>query len=296
MPQLPGPKAGERESAPFDALGPPETVDFRMTERTDRAEWNAVRYHHLADPQEVWGRAVLARLTPSGDERLVVDAGAGTGRLSALLLERMPAAALCLVDRSVNMLQAARSHLRATNARRLGFVQADLVALPFDACVDVVFSTATFHWVLDHPALFAQIFRALKPGGRLVAQCGGAGNLERIHRRALVLAARPEFSTRLARLPPFWEFADARVTAERLARAGFTDVHTRLEEAPTVLPDATVYAEFLATIVLRAFLERLTTADGQAFVDAMTAMAASDDPPYSLDYRRLNVDARKPRD
>ncbi len=55
---------------------------------------------------------------------------------------------------------------------RVPVVRADAARLPFAEAFDVIFSTATFHWVLDHDALFASLFNALKAGGRLHAQCG----------------------------------------------------------------------------------------------------------------------------
>ena len=76
--------------------------------------------------------------------------------------------------------------------RTAGVALADLSALPFQQTLDVVFSTATFHWVLDHDRLFANLFASLRPGGILVAQCGGVGNLERLHGRAHAMMSLPE--------------------------------------------------------------------------------------------------------
>ena len=67
---------------------------------------------------------------------------------------------------------------------RACYVRADGAALPFADAFDAVLSTATFHWILDHDQLFASIYRALAPGGRLVAQCGGGANLGRLLDRA----------------------------------------------------------------------------------------------------------------
>src|SRR5205807_676504 len=82
--------------------------------------------------------------------------------------------------------------------------------------LDAVFSTATFHWVTDHPRLFAGIHAALRPGGRLVAQCGGGPNIRRLHDRALRLAAAADYAPHFARWQDPWEYADAPTTARRL--------------------------------------------------------------------------------
>ena len=139
-------------------------------------EWDATSYHKVSGPQTGWGQMVLARLDLAGDER-AIDAGCGSGRLTAELAERLPHGQVVALDRSWNMLQTARANLRPAYGSRVRFVQVSLPALPFEECADVVFSTATFHWVPDHPALFSNIFTALRPGGRLHAQCGGGPNL-----------------------------------------------------------------------------------------------------------------------
>lgn len=136
---------------------------------------------------------MLARLSLAGDET-VMDAGCGTGRLTAFLLERLPRGRVIAADQSANMLRAAREHLLPRFSGRAEFLHSDLSALDLDRVYDAVFSTATFHWVADHDQLFARLFRALRPGGRLVVQCGGGENLRRLHERARVLRDAPEIS------------------------------------------------------------------------------------------------------
>ena len=146
-------------------------------------EWNATAYHKVSGPQTSWGQKVLARLNVRGDE-LAIDAGCGSGRLTGALMERLPHGRLIAIDRSWNMLLTARANLRPAYGSRVKFVQVALPDLPFSNAADLVFSTATFHWIKDHPALFAGIFRALRSGGRLHAQCGGGPNLARAHQLA----------------------------------------------------------------------------------------------------------------
>lgn len=256
-----------------------------------RAEWNATEYHRLSAPQVTWGEQVLARLALTGDEG-ALDAGCGTGRLTAQLLERLPRGRVIGLDRSRNMLEEAR---RGLPADRAAFVCAGLPHIPLRDAVDLVFSTATFHWVLDHPALFQSIHTALRRGGVLHAQCGGAGNLARLHDRAHVLMRQPPFAAHFERWTPPWEFADTETTARRLAAAGFVDIDTSLEEAPVVLPDATRYHDFLTTVIFRDHLAYLPAdALRHTFIAELTRQAAADDTPFLLDYWRLNLQAWKP--
>ena len=257
-------------------------------------EWNAAAYHQVSGPQTSWGQKVLARLTVRGNER-VIDAGCGSGRLTAELMERLPHGELIAIDRSWNMLIAARTNLRPAFGHRVRFAQVSLPALPFSAWADLVFSTATFHWISDHPALFHNILHALKHGGRLMAQCGGGPNLKRAHALAEMVMHREPFAPFFVNWPGPWEFATAETTAGRLHDAGFIDVDTSLEPAPTTLATESDYREFVTTVIYHTHLARLPDPDlKQLFIDRVTALAAVEDPPFTLDYWRLNMRARKP--
>ena len=256
-------------------------------------EWNATAYHKVSSPQTSWGRRVLARLALAGSER-VIDAGCGSGRLTADLLDRLPDGRVLALDRSWNMLQTARANLRPAFGARVRFVQAALPAVPVRGWADVVFSTATFHWVADHQALFDQLWIALRPGGRLHAQCGGGPNLARAHALAERVMEAPPFARYFEGWPGAWEFASAEATRERLARSGFVQVTTGLEEAPTTLAGEDDYREFVTTVIYHPHLQRLPDALRGRFIDEVTAAAAAEPVPFTLDYWRLNIDASKP--
>jgi SAM-dependent methyltransferase len=140
---------------------------------------------------DIVGQKVINRLRVNGDER-TIDAGCGSGRLTGDLMERIPKGRLIAIDRSWNMLMTARANLRPAFGSRIMFAQVSLPDFPFAGWADLVFSTATFHWVKDHPALFAGIFRPLRSGGRLHAQCGGGPNLRRARELAKQVMQAPE--------------------------------------------------------------------------------------------------------
>jgi trans-aconitate 2-methyltransferase len=258
-------------------------------------DWNASVYHRVSNPQLEWGLPVLARLHLDGTE-VVLDVGCGTGRLTARLLDRLPHGRTIALDRSSNMIATARDYLAERYGRHVAFTQASADALPFATAVDAIFSTATFHWVLDHDRLFRSLFAALRPGGPLVAQCGGGPNLHRIHDRCMALMHEPVFAPHFARWTSPWEFADADTTARRLRGVGFVDVHTRLHEAPVLQPDAGAYREFIEAVICRPHLSLLPEANlRDRFLTRLTEQASHDDPPFELDYWRLDLDARRPR-
>jgi trans-aconitate 2-methyltransferase len=257
-------------------------------------EWDASSYHKVSAPQTEWGRKVLSRLTLHGNER-VIDAGCGTGRLTAELVTRLPHGRLIAIDRSWNMLLTARANLRPDFGSRVAFARVELPLMPFSGWADLVFSTATFHWVRDHEALFANLWNALKPGGRLFAQCGGGPNLARAHALAEQVMQREPFAQFFEDWPGIWEFATPDMTAARLRAAGFVDVVTTLEEAPTRLADEANYREFVTTVIYNPHLSRIPDAVlGAQFIEEITALSARESPPFTLDYWRLNMEARRP--
>lgn len=256
-------------------------------------EWNATSYHKVSAPQTAWGQLVLERLELAGDER-VIDAGCGSGRLTEALIERLPRGRVLAIDRSWNMLQTARANLRPAFGSQVEFVQVALPLMPVRAWADVVFSTATFHWVSDHPALFAGIFGALTPGGRLHAQCGGGPNLAAAHALAEEVMGQAPFKRHFEDWSGVWEFASDAITRDRLEAAGFVHVHTGLEPAPTTLASEADYREFVTTVIYHPHLARLPESLRPRFIDEVTSRAARQSPPFTLDYWRLNMRATRP--
>jgi trans-aconitate 2-methyltransferase len=257
-------------------------------------EWNSSEYHRLSQPQVSWGKKVLSRLKLRGDE-LVLDAGCGTGRLTADLLQALPTGRVVALDVSQNMARAAHEYLRPQFGKRAQVITADLLDLPFVAAFDGIVSTAAFHWVLDHDRLFRGLFQSLRPGGWLQAQCGGGQNIARLSGRMDALAKSPEFAPFLAHFPSPWLYQNAEGAAGALKRTGFVEVQTNIEAAPTLFDDRRHYFEFVKTVIVRAHLERLPDENlREQYVSDLSDQAADDDPPFLIDYWRLNLSARKP--
>jgi trans-aconitate 2-methyltransferase len=244
-------------------------------------EWDAHSYDSISAPQQEWGAAVLERLKLRGDET-VLDAGAGTGRVSEMVLERLPRGRLIAVDGSRAMAELARERLPR---ERVTVIHSDLLALELPEPVDAVISTATFHWIFDHDALFARLRAVLRRGGQFVAQCGGRGNIDRVRAVADEVAARPAFAEHLAGMPPVWHYASAERTRERLEGAGFAVSACWIAAMPATPPRP---REFLKTVVLAPQLERLPAALHERLLDETLAELGD---PVVLDYQRLNWDA-----
>ena len=238
-------------------------------------DWDAATYDRVAGPQTRWGSVVLDRLPLVGDER-VLDAGCGSGRVTELLAARLPRGRIVALDGSAAMVEAARERLEPFGDR-IEFVVADLARpLPIDGTVDGILSTATFHWVLDHDALFTNLAAVLRPGGRLVAQCGGVGNIATVQRA-------------LATIDDGWlgpvNFATPMATVRRLDAAGFVDIECWLTDEPTRFEPGEPFETFLRTVVLGPHLDRLPPDQHAAFVHEV----ASRMPEPLIDYVRLNI-------
>jgi trans-aconitate 2-methyltransferase len=255
-------------------------------------DWNAERYHHLSSPQQAWGRRILERLPLQGDEH-VLDLGCGTGRITREIAARVPRGGVVGVDRSASMLATARLWLRE-HAPGVALVLADGAALPFNRAFDAVFSGATFHWIHDHGALFRSIVTALKPGGRLAAQCGGGPNLAVLLGRAARLMRDPRFADAFEDWMDPTYYSDDVSAARRMSAAGFVEVESSLEPAPTTFDSPVEFQEFIANVCVRHHVARLDTRSRQIFLRELTVEAVADTPPLTLDYWRLNLSGRRP--
>jgi trans-aconitate 2-methyltransferase len=249
---------------------------------TKPRDWDASTYQRLSAPMTAMGTEVLERLVLAGDET-VLDAGCGTGGVTRALLERLPRGRVIAVDGSRSMVEQARRELPpGTDVR-----EADLLELELEAPVDAILSTATFHWILDHPRLFARLHAALKPGGRLVAQCGGHGNVAAVKQAGLDVAADAPYAEHLAGWGTDWQFATPEATEARLRAAGFTDVWCWLSRVDVDPGDP---AGYLRSICLGSFLARLPAELHEGFVER--ALERLEDP-LVIHYVRLNILARR---
>src|SRR3954447_9960563 len=235
-------------------------------------EWDARSYDRMSAPQLAMGRDVIDRLDLRGDER-VLDAGCGTGRVTEILAQQVPGGTVVGVDGSEAMVQQ-------TRARGIEAFTADLADLVIDEPFDAILSTATFHWIPDHERLCARLHAALRPGGRLSAQCGGHGNVANVQ-GAIDAVDHPA----LRGWEGPWNFATPDETTRRLQRAGFTDIWTWLQPWRGEPPHP---EEAFTTVILGSHLQRLPERDREPFVDAVLEHGTH------ADYVRLNILARRP--
>jgi trans-aconitate methyltransferase len=240
--------------------------------------WKSETYRQHAPYVPSLGAAAMELLAPGPLER-ILDIGCGEGTLTQQIVAR--GATVVGIDSSEDMVEAAQA--RGLDARLI-----DAEALPFENEFDAVFSNAALHWIRNHDALLDGIYRALRPGGRFVAEFGGDGNIAAIEKAIDVVLARHERQPRTRRYYP-----TDREYAARLAAHGFTVHHISLIPRPTPLP--TGIRGWLG-IFERSALDRLGDESESALdeIEGLLRPSLCDaEGRWSADYVRLRFSAVK---
>ncbi len=243
-------------------------------------EWDGRTYYRISGTMEALGLEVLERLPLSGDET-VLDAGCGSGRITQALIERLPRGHVIGVDENASMIEAAARRLPGGTELHV----MDLLELRLAQPLDAILSTATFHWIGDHERLFERLRGALREGGRLVAQCGGEGNIVELRARAGEVMAREPYASRFEDFVAPWNYAGPEETEARLASAGFASAAAWLQPAPRRPEEPRA---FLSQIVLGPHVQHLPEELREPFMDDVMGVLPE---PVTVDYVRLNIDA-----
>ena len=244
--------------------------------------WDPAAYAKNARFVSDLGSPVLELLAPKPGER-ILDLGCGDGVLTKKI-----------ADMGCEVVAVDSSPAFIDSARKLGLDAhvIDAVALPYREEFDAVFSNAVLHWIKQADEMIGGVYRALRPGGRFVAECGGFGCVDKI-RRALVESLNRRGIDGEARVP--WCFPTPGDYATRLERAGFRVDSIALIPRPTPLPgDIT---GFLQTFGL-SFLEGLSSRDRSEYLQEVRTILepqlVNEAGVWIADYVRLRFAATKP--
>jgi trans-aconitate methyltransferase len=254
-----------------------------MTEGDPRARqvWNAEDYEKHARFVSALAGPVLEWLQPQAGQR-ILDLGCGDGVLTEELKRR---------DVDVLGVDVSESLLAAALARGVETRRMDGQKLPFDAEFDAVFSNAALHWMSDAGAVIEGVFRALKPGGRFVAEFGGHGNVAAVTTAMRATAWRRGGDAALA--GP-WFFPSVAVYREMLEERGFRVVRIGLFPRPTPLPTGMIA---WLKVFRRPFFAQYGAEEDQVLAEVEELLAPSLRDArgnWTADYVRLRVEAVKP--
>jgi SAM-dependent methyltransferase len=230
-------------------------------------DWNAKQYQQRHAYVFEYGKAVLDLLSPQKGER-ILDLGCGSGQLTAAIADA--GATVIGLDSSPEMLAEARAHYPAHDFR-----QGDAANFTIDPPVDAVFSNAVLHWVKDAAGAAASISKALKPGGRLVAEFGGHGNI-----RSILDALGP--------IETPWYYPTIGQYATVLERHNLEPRQAWLIDRPTPVEGEDGFEHWLSI-----FCRDITTPEQRKILAAKLRPTHYKAGVWTLDYRRLRIVAYK---
>ncbi len=276
-----------------------------MVSNTEESNWDAETYHKVSDIQESWAIELLEKRKISESE-IVMDAGCGTGRVTKIIANKVKRGKVYAVDLDENMIINAKKNLK--DLLNIVFVKSDLSDVKLPEKIDLVFSNAVIHWILDHKKLFTNFWDLLKPGGKLLIQCGGKGNLDTIPNALEKVRMTKRFDHYFKNWKIPWNFASSADTIKILNEIGFKDIQANLEEKKTKFGNFQEYILFMKTVVMKPYLSYLPTTENNnqiknLFIDEFLTELHNKNKnkntnekqnlDLELNYVRLNITARK---
>jgi trans-aconitate methyltransferase len=261
-------------------------TDVRRGDQKSAGPWNADLYD--AKHSFVWqyGGDLVSLLAPQPGEQ-ILDVGCGTGHLTAQIAES--GAQVVGVDQSTSMIAAARQTFP-----NLKFEVADARELSFDATFDAVFSNAALHWIQEPELVIRNIWKALRPGGRFVAEFGGKGNVHQVKTALDQTLAQLRGSDQ--REVNQWYFPSVGEYAALVEGNGFEVRFMTLFDRPTLLADGEAGLRNWITMFCAGYFVALGGASRDSFlrnVEELLRPALFRNGEWWADYRRLRLVAAK---
>ena len=247
-------------------------------------DWDASLYEEQHDFVWQYGQDLLTLLALKPGET-VVDLGCGTGSLTAALVEQ--GGNVIGLDASPEMLATAQ-----TRFPKLCFQLADATTFTLADPVDAVFSNATLHWVQQPEAVISQVYRALKPGGRFVAELGAQGNIGLIRQAISAAIAYLHYD-----LPHPWYFPSVGNYTSLLEHSGFVVTYAAMFDRPTPLQDGVDGLRYWLTQFTQVWLAPLDDDEKRQVYEQVEARLLPQlfkNGRWWPDYRRLRVLAYRP--
>ena len=264
--------------------------------------WDARTYDKVSSNVQLeWGRKLLAKRRWNGNE-IVMDAGAGSGNLTKVLADKVPNGQVYAIDADVNMVEQAKSNLSGFKNVQVIHSSVDRVNLPSDT-IDVIFSNAVLHWILNHDAVFSHFWQLLKSnggggggGGELLIECaGGDDNLAGTLPVIFKIMRYNQFKEYFVNWKQSWYYAKPDETKRLLQKAGFKNIQVNLSNRTTSFSDLHSFAIFVRAVIMKPFLGYISDSNKKdEFLDVfLNEYKHSDQQGWSLDFTLLSIFARK---
>ncbi len=256
------------------------------SENAHSSGWNAGLYDDKFSFIWEYGSNLIDLLDPKPGER-ILDVGCGTGHLTHVISQR--GCDVVGIDHSESMIDQARANYPA-----IQFEVANASRFSFDEPFDAVFSNAVLHWVQDAEGAVDSMSAALKPGGRLVAEFGGNGNVRQVVEATLAVLNEAGYPDREARNP--WYFPSIGEYTSSLERHGFETRSAVLFDRPTLLDGGEDGLALWLEMFGDSFFAEIPSTERERIVSAIAERlrpALFRDGAWYADYVRLRVIALK---
>lgn len=260
--------------------------------------WDAQTYHKVSDVQEKWAVELLSSRQWNGNE-VVLDAGCGSGRVTNLIAKLLTRGKIYAVDLDQDMILNAMNNLRTST--NIEFIKSDISTVKIPEKVDIIFSNAVLHWILNHRLLFTHFKKLLKENGELLIQCGGKGNLGDTYFILESVRKQSEFVKYFKDWIDPWHFATEEDAQLILEDIGFIDINTSITKKTATFSSLEEYKLFMETVVMKPYISCLPTKKNpnikKAFVDSFLREkkhikeSRGEKIEWSIDYVRLNISA-----
>ena len=290
----------------------------------NKGKWDARTYDQVSRlVQYRWGIQVLKWRKWRGDE-IVMDAGCGSGLLTKQLAKHVPRGKVYAVDIDSNMIKQAKNNLQFFD--NVEIIQSSFIDIKLPRKLDVIFSNSALHWIQDHRKAFQNFWEMLKPidygndtdiivgsnsndtrtgGGQLLIQCGGYGNLQEVISILERITQSDRFKVYFTDWKQSWYFANTEDTNKLLQKIGYVNTKVYSSSDCVVLPNRQIYSKFVKTVVMKTYLDHLSSDNYDNDIDKLKAMflevfldqvdkrSNKSDTRWFLDFVRLNIIAHR---
>jgi len=261
----------------------------------DTVDWNPKAYATNSSAQEAWGSALHEKLKLC-DGETIIDLGCGDGRLTAALARQNPSGHTIGLDASPAMVEYARTAY--ADLPGLEFHQADARSFHVDMPADALVSSAALHWIAELDQAFQASWHALRPGGRLLFQMGGTGNIAEVEEAAWEVVAQPQWHDFFKGFELPWHLHSCEEAQEALSKSGFETLRVEFLERDMVHENPEAFLGWMRATwfgmtarVPEARREALLAAIGERFLERHPTDAAGRTHVRMV---RLEVEAVRP--
>jgi trans-aconitate methyltransferase len=255
-------------------------------------QWNAEAYARFSKGQKKWANELIAKLDITPNDS-IIDIGCGDGKITAQLAT-ITQGRVTGIDKDPNMI--ARATREYPNVE---FRQMDATAMTFEAEYSIAFSNAALHWTHDHRAVLSGIRRALEPGGKVLLQFGGCGNVARVIEVVEKIIRTTKYQPYFQGFDFKWFFPCPDTYEKLLATSGLTDYRVQLIPKKMIHETLNDFRGWILTTWF-PYINRVPHNLQETFIETIihTYLNATDqtpNKPIAIDMARMEVSAHKPR-